>query len=168
MRNKGLRSLATDKKIFEGDHMEATSRSVVEEHDQSPLKVYTYSNDLTKEKIIRDGVAAAVEGMLNLVSDIAADQDNLIWEHMNAEIVEQNPNAEELTFDSFISLIQKSAVNFDANGKPAFQLITFSPSQPQLIQAWAKNPEYLKRYNALLSSKYKDWLKREEQRVLVD
>lgn len=166
---RSLRKLVTNKRIFEGHRMEASVRNAEVDRDATTFKQFEYKGNIDTAELIEDGVSVVLLSTMDFIESIAADHDKFILEDVAKICEEQNPEAEKLTFETFLKLIERFPLKFDAQGKPSLQLVIPPiPSLNEEVLSWNKNPEYLKRYNQLLRKKHDEWLNEECLRRIVD
>jgi len=129
-----------------------------------------------KEEIIEEGPEALMKHIDKLAEDILGQQGRIMFQKMHeiTSITGNIAGSPNTPFgpDLLLEALSKIAVEFDENGQPANLMVVMHPDLWNKIKdkvpEWEADPEFKKKYDAIIEKKKREWLDRENHRKLVD
>jgi hypothetical protein len=119
------------------------------------------------------------QGIVAKVDGWAEDLARMLSKQMYAKLDEANDKAgtgvdaggKEISQELLLEMFEKVELDFDADGKPTHVFVahpTMAEHMHRKWQEWERDPEFMKKYNALMTRKHEEWRARESNRKLVD
>ncbi len=174
LRQGPLLSEIGEKTHFEGNKI--SSIAATGESTESTYRKLSSQYSIKREDVIAKGTMAFIENIQNVAEEMKKQKARLLFDRLN-EVTAQTGNRVDakggpFTFELFMELLGKIAIEFDDRGNPILPTLIISPEMGAKLKhklpEWDANPEYKKRFDEIIERKRKEWNDRESDRKLVD
>ncbi len=158
-------------RIFEGNR----GSFRFEEGDtlESPYKDISAEMRITKEEVIEKGFPVWVERLKGVADQMKQQEMQALLEETD-RITEKTGNVvdgkgQQFSADLYLEMLEKVEIRFDAQGRPDMPHLICHPTNAESFKrSCDADPEFQKKFEAVLRKKKLQWDDQESRRILVD
>ena len=152
-------------------------------HVQSPsfednveMEQVGFEGEVAHEDLIREGPSIYIRQALAAAEKFIEAHHQMLFEKVN-QVTEQTGNVTDARGKSFspemlLEALERIELDFDDAGNAKMPTMVMHPKLLESIRdkipEWEQDPKYLERRSEIIERKRKDWIDRQNRRVLAD